>query len=205
VIAVAAVVTSFSTWRRLERARSAEAEALEVAGATSYLGFHLQRVNSLLGSDLGRQRFLAAAQAHRDAMQHWRTIAGDVPAKWAIDHRRAVQASLRASSQALAFADGSAPGEGASPVVGALVARLESLRRLGQTGEDFPALLDEPFSSVDDRDLPTVLEALVAASRHQQVVLLTDDPRISGWAGAEAVAGGLAVCELRPVADASRG
>jgi len=202
VIAGAAVVASFVTWRRSERARTAEAEALEVAGATSYLGFHLQRVNSLLGSDLGRQRFLAAAQAHRDALARWRELAGDVPAEWAIDHRRAVEASAVATSQTLAFAERDRPDGRAGETVGALVARLESLRRLGDTEECFPALLDEPFSGVDDRDLPTLLEALVSASRHQQVVLLTDDPRIGGWASAEALTGSLAVCSLQPAVAA---
>ena len=38
--------------------------SLADAGAQSYLGFHLQRVNSLLSSDSGRRRLITAAEEH---------------------------------------------------------------------------------------------------------------------------------------------
>jgi len=40
----------------------------------------------------------------------------------------------------------------------------------------------------------------VDASQHQQVVVLTDDPRIDGWARAESVTGAVRVVELEPTA-----
>lgn len=202
-IAAIAVVASFVTWRRSERARRAESEALEVAGATSYLGFHLQRVNSLLGSDLGRQRFLAAAQAHRDALARWRDLVDEIPAEWALDRRRAVEAASFATTQTRSFSAGGTTTGRAAEATAALVERLEELRRVGPIDECFPALLDEPFADMADADLSTVLEALGHAARQQQIVVLTGDERIETWAQAETITGGLAVRELQPMTQHS--
>ncbi len=198
IIAAVAVVASFVTWRRSERARTREAQALAEAGAQSYLGFHLQRVNSLLASDLGRQRLLAAANAHRDARRRWADLAGDIGPEWAIEHRRTIQAAAAAAAHAQTFTGGDNLDERAAEAVAALLDRLQGLRSLGPDGEGFPALLDEPFSAIDDDHLPTLLEALVGATRDQQVVLLTDDPRIAGWAQAESLTGALRVVEPEP-------
>ena len=46
---------------QLERAGEDETKALKAAGAQSYLGFHLQRVNGLLASDQHRKRLMRAA------------------------------------------------------------------------------------------------------------------------------------------------
>jgi ABC-type multidrug transport system fused ATPase/permease subunit len=198
LIAAAAVVASFVTWRRSERARADEARALAVAGAQSYLGFHLQRVNTLLASDLGRQRLLAAAQAHRDAQRRWSELAGDVSTDWAVDRRRTVEAAAAAAAHAQTFTGGADLDTRATEALAGLLDRLVGLRTLGPGGESFPALLDEPFSSIDDAHLPTLLEALVEASQDQQVIVLTDDPRASGWARAESITGAVRVIELAP-------
>jgi ABC-type multidrug transport system fused ATPase/permease subunit len=198
LIAAAAVVASFVTWRRSERARADEARALAVAGAQSYLGFHLQRVNTLLASDLGRQRLLAAAQAHRDAQRRWSELAGDVSTDWAVDRRRTVEAAAAAAAHAQTFTGGADLDTRATEALAGLLDRLVGLRTLGPGGESFPALLDEPFSSIDDAHLPTLLEALVEASQDQQVIVLTDDPRVSGWARAESITGAVRVIELAP-------
>jgi hypothetical protein len=169
-----------------------------VAGAQSYLGFHLQRVNTLLASDLGRQRLLAAAQAHRDAQRRWSELAGDVSTDWAVDRRRTVEAAAAAAAHAQTFTGGADLDTRATEALAGLLDRLVGLRTLGPGGESFPALLDEPFSSIDDAHLPTLLEALVEASQDQQVIVLTDDPRVSGWARAESITGAVRVIELAP-------
>ncbi len=198
LIAVAAVVASFVTWRRSERARADEAQALAVAGAQSYLGFHLQRVNTLLASDLGRQRLLAAAQVHRDAQRRWSEIAGDVGTDWALERRPTIEAAAAAAAHAQNFTGGGDLDQRATEALAGLLDRLLGLRALGPGGESFPALLDEPFAAIDDAHLPILLEALVDASAGQQVIVLTDDPRIAGWAQAESVTGAVRVVELEP-------
>ena len=200
LIAAAAVAASFITWRRSERARAEEARALAVAGAQSYLGFHLQRVNTLLASDLGRQRLLAAAQVHRDAQRQWCELAGDVGTDWALERRPTIEAAAAATAHAQTFTGGADLDTRATEALAGLLDRLLGLRTLGPGGESFPALLDEPFAAIDDAHLPTLLEALVDASQHQQVVVLTDDPRIDGWARAESVTGAVRVVELEPTA-----
>ncbi len=54
----AAIITavSFIQNQRMEKARQAEEDALAEAGAQTYLGFHLQRVNGMLDSEGSRQR-----------------------------------------------------------------------------------------------------------------------------------------------------
>ena len=67
MLAVLSTLYSFSVWRKNELAHDAEEEALAAAGAQSYLGFHLQRVNGLLTSDQARKRLMQASEEHRAA------------------------------------------------------------------------------------------------------------------------------------------
>jgi ABC-type multidrug transport system fused ATPase/permease subunit len=179
LVALAAVATSIVYWRRMERARAAEEEALADAGAQSYLGFHLQRVNSLLSSDLGRQRLIRAAEEHRQAAQRWHALAGDVDVNWAIANRAEITSS----------------GDQTAAAAHAVLARLEQLRSLGPGWESFPALLDEPFQHLDDTILPAMLELLVRSSEHQQIILLSESAAVAEWARVEAMTGAIGVIE----------
>jgi hypothetical protein len=201
-IASVAVVTSLVYWRRMESARAAEDEALADAGAQSYLGFHLQRVNSLLSSDLGRQRLLRASEEQREAAQRWRVLAGDVDVEWAVSNRSAIATAAKVRAEVQPFADPADPSrhDRTALAANAVVARLEALRRIGPGGESFPALLDEPFVAVDQGSLPALLELLVRGSRHQQVLLLTESTAIADWARVESMAGGVSVIDPVPVA-----
>lgn len=202
LIAVVAVAVSVVYWRRTESARAAEEEALAEAGAQSYLGFHLQRVNSLLSSDVGRQRLLRASEEHREASQRWHVLAGDVDVDWAVSNRSAIATAAKVRAEVRPFADPTDPSrhDDTAAVANAVVARLDQLRRLGPGGESFPALLDEPFGQLDTGALPAVLELLVRSSAHQQVLLLTDSEAVADWARVEAMAGGVGVIEPTPVA-----
>ena len=73
-------------------------------GAQSYLGFHLQRVNSLLSSDLGRQRLIKAAEEHRDAAQRWHALAGDIDVNWAVANRAEITGAARLRADVQPFA-----------------------------------------------------------------------------------------------------
>ena len=200
MIAVLAVVTSFVTWRRAERARSAETDALAEAGAQSYLGFHLQRVNGLLASDLSRQRLLHAADEHRDAQRAWEALAGDTPAAWALARRDTIVAAARAQREMDGLTEPGAAPEETGAIVHEFLGRLDALRHLGPGGESFPALLDEPFEHLPAAALPTLLETLVLTTEHQQVVLLSSDERLADWARVESMTGTMSLVEPVPTA-----
>lgn len=185
---------SFLMWRRLEAAREAEQAALEKAGASSYLGFHLQRVNVLLSSDQTRRQLMAAAEAHREASYNWQDMAGDVPVTWALEHREDIVAAAKVRVRT----DHVASNERTDleTVLGEeLVVRLSEARRLGSSGESFPLVLDDPFVDFDSSVKPALLELLGEASHRQQVLLLTEDPDVAAWARLESLTGALSVVE----------
>ena len=197
LIAVAAVVVSIVYWQRMERARAAEESALADAGAQSYLGFHLQRVNSLLGSDQGRQRLIRAAEEHRQAAQRWHALAGEVDVNWAVANRAEITgaARLRADVQPFLTPEDPSGGDRTAAAAHAVLGRLEQLRSLGPGWESFPALLDEPFQFLDQSMLPAMLELLVRSSEHQQIVLLSESEAVAEWARVEAMTGAIGVIE----------
>ncbi len=200
VIAAAAVMVSVAYWRRAQSAANAEAEALDAAGAHSYLGFHLQRVNGLLGSDAHRRRLLEAAENQRDAQSRWSVLAGNVTVEWAMEHRAAI-VSAAATGRDLAHATtgGIAATGGPLPAVGrALNECLGEVRNVGPGGESFPLVLDEPFLNCDPQIVGPLLETILEQSAHQQVLLLTDSAEIRSWAGLEAMTGALEVVEPMP-------
>ena len=203
ILALGAVGVSVHYWRRMDRARANEDAALAEAGAQSYLGFHLQRVNSLLSSDVSRRRLITAAEEHRDAAQRWSALAGDVDVEWATASREEIAAAarLRQSVQPAARLDGSQEAsEETAAIAHAVVGRLARLRNLGGSAESFPALLDEPFANVDSGVLPALLEILVQSSEHQQIVLLTESEAVASWARVEAMTAAIGIIEPTPTA-----
>jgi len=201
-LALGSVAVSIHFWKRMDRARAKEDEALAEAGAQSYLGFHLQRVNSLLSSDVSRRRLIVAAEEHRDAAQRWSALAGDVDVDWALEHRAEVAAAarLRQSVRPAGPLDATDTAEDTATIAHAVVNRLAALRRMGSTSESFPALLDEPFAHVDSGVLPALLEILVQSSEHQQIILLTESPTVASWARVEAMTAAIGVIEPTPTA-----
>ncbi|MCO5306821.1 MAG: hypothetical protein M9906_12855 [Microthrixaceae bacterium] len=197
LVALAAVAVSIVYWQRMEKARTAEEAALADAGAQSYLGFHLQRVNSLLGSDQGRQRLIRAAEEHRQAAQRWHALAGEVDVNWAVANRAEITgaARLRANVQPFLTPEDPSSGDRTAAAAHAVLGRLEQLRSLGPGWESFPALLDEPFQGLDAGTLPAMLELLVRSSEHQQIILLSESATVSEWARVEAMTGAIGVIE----------
>jgi hypothetical protein len=203
LVALGAVAVSIVSWRRMEAARAAEDDALADAGAQSYLGFHLQRVNSLLSSDSGRRRLITAAEEHRDAVQRWTVLAGDVDVEWAVANHAFISDAARLRQHVT-------PGTGhgveehhvddTAAIAHAVVSRLTDLRNMGGASESFPALLDEPFAHVDPAVLPSLLEIMVRSSEHQQIVLLTESSTVASWARVEAMTGAIGIIEPTPTA-----
>ena len=100
------MLVSVRTRTRAETARKAEAEALADAGAQSYLGFHLQRVNGMLSSDQARKRLIAVGRRRTArAPRRWKALAGDVPVDWALDHHEEITAAARVRIDITAHAD----------------------------------------------------------------------------------------------------
>lgn len=196
-IAAAAVVVSMVYWRRAEAAGRAETEALQAAGAHSYLGFHLQRVNGLLGSDAHRRRLLSAAESQRDAQARWAVLAGEVTAEWALQHRGAIVAAS-ATGKTLTPQDTAAAGAAVTAAAHALRQQLAGVRSVGAGMETFPILLDEAFADLDPTLVAPLLELLLEQTMHQQALLFTESPAIASWARLEAMTGALEVVEPTP-------
>lgn len=208
VLAAASTLISIRMWRKNEQAHAAEEEALAAAGAQSYLGFHLQRVNGLLSSDQARKRLMQASEEHREALKRWQVIAGDVDLNWTLAHRNEIAEAVRLRQDVVSLGmvpagPDSGDGERAASLAHAIVSRLNRLRTLGPGGESFPALLDEPFAAVEESIVPSLVELLVRSSQHQQVVLFTENEAICQWARLEAMTGtiGLVEPQIAPAAN----
>jgi hypothetical protein len=196
-IAAAAVAVSIVYWRRVEAAAQAEAEALAQAGAQSYLGFHLQRVNGLLGSDARRRRLLAAAERRRSAESRWKVLAGSTTLDWALEHRSRIESAAR-SREHVQTVDQMATGTSVTAAAHLLRQRLAMLHNVGPGLETFPFLLDEPFVQLDDGAVAPLLSLLLEQSQHQQILLMTNQASITSWARLESMTGALEVVEPMP-------
>lgn len=199
IASIGSVIASLVMWRRANAAAASETEALAEAGAQSYLGFHIQRVNGLLSSDQARRRLMQANEEHRDALKRWQVIAGDTDLGWAMRHRDAIGAAVHLRTQVAGlsfFEDGDGnDAEAAQSLAHSIVSRLTELRTLGPGSESFPALFDEPFDGLEGPTLASLLELLARSSEHQQVILMTTDDRVRQWARLEAMAGHMGVVE----------
>ncbi len=71
----------------------AEREALAAAGADADLGFRLQRMDAILDEDKDRNRLALAAAEHREALDSWRALAGEVSVEWALEMKDRILAA----------------------------------------------------------------------------------------------------------------
>jgi hypothetical protein len=201
IAAVLSIGAAFVTRRLASSAAKAEQEALAEAGASSYLGFHLQRVEGMLSGEQSRKRLLEAAAAHREAVAAWADLAGEIPAAWALEHadevtkaaaaRRAID--LRAKATLAVDLDGLDDQTGDPARI--LVDRISEASHLGGGSESYPLILDDPFAAVDSASRPAVLELLSHAAMSVQLIYLTNDPEVVSWARLEALTGSLSIVE----------
>lgn len=206
-IATIALAASLLAWARLIRANKAEEAALRDAGANSYLGFQLERVNALLGDDSNRLALMGRAGTRRDALADWQQLAGDIPVGWALEHREEIQAAarLRREVDALGALSSGVPAladDRTDELARALVTRLAEARSVA--GEGVPLLLDDPFAKLDTSMKPLLLELLGRSAGEPQIVFLTADEDVASWARLEALTGEMALIEPRPEPDAHR-
>lgn len=204
-VAMAMTVYSATCWRRMEAARRHEQEALQAAGAQSYLAFQINKVNGLVADDRQRRQLMRLAEFHRAALAEWQLLAGDIPVEWALEHRAEIRDAAERLRSAVEVRNPMAvrlspDEETAADLAHALLHRLNHLRTLAG-GESLPLFLDEPFPQVDATVKAELLELLMKASREQQVILLTEDEDVASWARLEAMTGGLSIVEPNTVAE----
>ena len=207
VVAAVATMASVVFRRRMATASRLEQEALAAAGARSYIGFHLQRVNGLLDGAGARQRLAAAAHDHREALEEWTALAGEVPVEWALTMRERILSAarrMRDYDRADSGMDGpSLRDVDPTDLAHAFVARLADLRHACASGESLPLILDEPLVDVDASVKQWMLELVGRSAGAPQVVYLTADEDVAAWARMEAIAGHLAVIEPSPDPEAA--
>ena len=206
VLAIAAAAAAMMFRARMHRAEAAEEEALEAAGAQSYLGFHLQRVNGLLANDQYRKRLMEAAEANRSAQLEWKTMAGEVPVAFALRNKDAILAAARVSRgvdslETLSTTMPTISRDVTTDLAQVLVNRLAKTRSIGHAGDSLPLLLDDPFSEVDPSVKPLLLELLSTAAGSPQVIFLTEDEDVASWARLEALTGEVSILEPVPEHD----
>lgn len=205
VVALVTTALSIARRRRMLAARVAEQEALERAGAASYRGFQLQRVNAVLATSGAEHRLAEAADAHRAALLVWRDLVGDVDVEVALRLKARVAAAVGGDGGADAAHEPRRPVASRAPATGstpaslsrALTARLAQQARAGAGQEPLPLVLDEPFDGLPDGVVRELLE-LVLATDGVQVILLTEDAAITAWAQQRAGTGRLAVLTPNP-------
>jgi hypothetical protein len=200
VLAIAATTASIFFWQRVERTRKDEDAALRTVGTNSYLSFQINRVNGLLTSDHARRQMMRAAEEHRAAIAEWRVLVDDIPVSWALDHANEVRQQAARLRETVGVRNPMAmimttDEESAAELAHALLQRLVLLRSIGANGESFPLLLDDALASVDPTVKPELLELLMSASTHQQVIYLTNDPDVAEWARVEALTGAMSIVE----------
>jgi hypothetical protein len=206
-IALVAVVASLLARASVGRAARAEEQALVDAGANTYLGFQLQRVNGLLANDANRKALMDVAGARRTALADWQQLAGDIPVEWAMSNREEIEeaARLRREVDALGALSASMPevSEAATAdFAHVLVTRLAEVRSVG--GEGVPLVLDDPFRDLDASMKPLLLELLGRSGGEPQIVFLTEDEDVASWARLEALTGEVSLIEPAPEHDEAR-
>jgi uncharacterized protein YhaN len=206
-LASLAVLLSVVFRSAMERAERSEEEALAEAGAQSYLGFHLQRVNGLLSSDANRKMLMSAAEDHKQAITEWKRIAGAIHVDWALEHREEVEAAahVRRDISALGTMSATAPdmnNTDATELARVLVSRLSEVRHFGVDGESYPLILDDPFVELERGLKPSLLELLGHGAGSPQLIFLTEDEDVASWARLEALTGALSIIEPTPDAAA---
>jgi len=189
--------------RRITSAAMAEQEALSEAGAQSYLGFPLERVNTMLSTVETKKKATAAAGDGRRAAEAWHELAGDISPEWALAHREEIVAAAllqRGASPLNGTEETYTPVEGglAANLAHALVTHLSDVRKMGPEGESLPLLLDDPFLALDPSVKPALLELLSRSAGSPQVIFLTNDPDVLTWARLEALTGEIGILEAAP-------
>jgi len=202
VTAIVTLAVGIVFGRRMAKAAKRETAALAAAGAESYIGFHIQRVNALMENQANRRRLAEAAAAHSAAIESWEALTGEAGLDWAISNRDRILAAhrrLAASDRDIDLVDGEHNSVEPAELAQTMVTRLADLRHAGRNGEGVPLILDDPLTGCETSVKQWMLELIGRSAGSPQCIYLTGDPDIAAWARMEALAGHLAVIEPAPV------
>jgi hypothetical protein len=184
IIGTAAVGVQWSRQRAAEMATEREISLLNENRLWTYLDYQMTQVEQLTeGPERGHQ--LDLQDQRRSATARWDQLTGAVSLPWAVDHRPEItQLSLTIDAP-----------EPTNPHLLDVLPRLDDARlgavdaieqRVGQLSVLFPEgmmlILDDPLCDLDDFELTAALAAVDEAMSVHQLVLMSDDPRIVGWA-----------------------
>jgi hypothetical protein len=198
-IGLVTVLIAFTFRARVEKMQRQEQSALADAGVDSYLGYVVGRVNDMMDDTEARRRRLAVSEDHRAAAMRWTRVAGDVTVDWALAHHEEIEtaARLRKELAALSQVSSTAPAldDETMALAQSLITHLGRLRTIGQGPESMPLILDDPFTEVDPSTKLTLMELLARTAGAPQVILLTDQDEVAGWARLEALTGEVALVE----------
>ncbi len=198
-IGLITVLMAFIFRARVEQVDRAERSALADAGADSYLGYVVGRVNTMMDDTETRRRRSAVAEDHRTAALRWTRVAGNVSVDWALAHHEEIEtaARLRRELAALARVSSTAPAldEETMALAQSLITHVGRLRSLGTNSEAMPLILDDPFTEVAPATKLTLMELLGRTAGTPQVILLTDQDEVATWARLEALTGEVALVE----------
>lgn len=177
----------YLVWRQvqLRTALSSEQQALEEIGVDTYLDYQMEQVEELTDT-ASRSRRLELMDAKAAAEERWDELTGGgVSLVWAAEHRPDIH---RLAEQARAE-------ELHTDAVPDVLPRMDDVnlgafdalqQRVGQLTVLFPTgivfLLDDPLSDLDDFELTAALTLIDDALDRHQLILMSDDPRIVGWA-----------------------
>ncbi|NNF54540.1 MAG: hypothetical protein HKN03_08875, partial [Acidimicrobiales bacterium] len=173
-LSMACAGASFFNYRLLEHAQAAEVQILNEAGLESYVNLQLVQVEALTARPEHRSGVIRLHEIHRYARECWQELVGVVPLEWAVANRRRIEAAARGRYRdAAPITD---PAE--------MVERIQDhLDRAGsRLGESLPVILDDPFTILDDFDVAVVLSMITDHAHTGQIIILTDDARVTGWA-----------------------
>ncbi|MPY95146.1 MAG: hypothetical protein GEV08_19450 [Acidimicrobiia bacterium] len=145
----------------------------------------------------GRRSRRARARADREAAEGaaveaayaaWEAALPEVSVSWAVDHATAVSAcaeAARRSAAVEALERGHLRAQGVVAAVAEIVAAPARL----------PLVLTLPLPHLGVAESELLLDLLTDVLRGRQVLVVTDSPRVAGWARLEALAGRAAVVE----------
>jgi hypothetical protein len=205
-IGLVTILLAFLYRARIEKAERSERAALADAGAQSYLGYVVQRVNGMFDDTDAKRRLVGVAEEHRSATMAWARLTGDISVEWAVEHHDEIESAARARRQLETVAQDASAAELAgetADLAQALVSHLDRLRTIGHGDESFPLILDDPFGDVDRATKTTLLDLLARNAGSPQLILLTDQPDVAEWARDGARRGDLSLVE--PTATRSLG
>lgn len=199
VVGMATILLAFIMRGRVESMRRSERTMLAEAGADSYVGYMVGRVNEMMDGSETHRRRSAVAEDHRYAAARWTQLVGDVSVEWALAHHEAIEnaAKLRKELESLSRISTTATEVGGEVEALALsvMSHMTKLRSLGSGGESLPLILDDPFGDVDSATKLTMLELLARSSGSPQVIVLTNSEDVASWARLEALTGEVALVE----------